>query len=235
MALRARALRPAPCAPAQYLPDPPPRHTTPGCSDDAPEGGAPEEKHGSAVGCCCHAIPLFQTVCTAIIIAGLVVFFAKSGQAFGAVNTLMSELKIAGPVRGTVKTVLSALLGAGVAVVFLTALLSCVATVAAATGKARRYRMRRGAKSEAPHGGGGGFGARRVRARAARRGRGRQAAGGQEAGSGPQQQAAEAAAAAPQRPPAPQRTPLPSPPTAAPVPAPQSPAPPARRARSGRM
>ncbi|GBF88685.1 hypothetical protein Rsub_01584 [Raphidocelis subcapitata] len=118
--------------------------------DDGPEGDAPPPpppaQHGSAAGCCCHAIPWFQTLCTGIILAALVVFFVKTGQAFGAVNTLMTELKLGGPVKGTVKTVLSALLGGGVGVVFFTVLLAIIATVASAMGKARRYRMRRGAK-----------------------------------------------------------------------------------------
>lgn len=103
-------------------------------------------KQGGGCSCCCASIPWLQLLCTIVIIAGLAVFFTFTAQAFGAVNSMLKELQVSISALQVSDAALKALLGIAVAVVFFIAILSLVAAVSTAIGKARRYNQWHGVK-----------------------------------------------------------------------------------------
>jgi len=103
---------------------------------------------GSATGLCCKSIPLLQTICTLAILAGTVIFCIKSGHAFGQIRSLMADLKVMAAFQTTTKTATTALLAAGMGVLIVILLLGFIATLVTTSGRARRYKMRHGARSE---------------------------------------------------------------------------------------
>lgn len=114
-----------------------------GTKGSAQDAGA---QQSSCFGCFCSSMPWLQVVCTALIVAGLVIFSANTGQAFNAIKTLLAELKVNASVQSLTSNTLSGLLGASIGAVLVVLALSVLATGVSASGKARRYRKRHGAK-----------------------------------------------------------------------------------------
>lgn len=127
-----RSLTSTPLSPS-HLPFPPPHH---------------HQHSGSRCGGCLASVPLFQLICTAVILAGTVIFSVKGGTAFTAVRELFEKLGVSAGVQAKATSAMSAILGAGIAVLLCMLVLSALSTLAAANGKRRRYRIRHGGSGE---------------------------------------------------------------------------------------